>query len=56
MKSFYEYLAEAKEIEGLLNIFDIDDTLFRSKTSVVIMKDGKPVKGKASLPVRFNLS
>ena len=44
MKSFYEYLTEAKEIEGLLNIFDIDDTLFRSKTSVVIMKGGKPIK------------
>jgi archaellum biogenesis ATPase FlaH len=43
MKKFKEFLEESKN-ESLLNIFDIDDTLFRSKTSVVIMKDGKKVR------------
>jgi hypothetical protein len=43
MKTFKEFLEESTN-EGLLNIFDIDDTLFRSKTSVIIMKDGKKVR------------
>jgi hypothetical protein len=45
MKSLFEYLEEAKEQTGmLLNIFDIDDTLFISQASVVIMKDGEKVR------------
>jgi len=42
MLSFKQYLNE--EVEGSLSIFDIDDTLFHSKSKVLVKKDGKTVK------------
>jgi hypothetical protein len=42
MISFKEFIKE--DVESSLSIFDIDDTLFRTKTSVHVMKDGKKVK------------
>lgn len=48
MKSFIAYLLEKEDPKGTLNIFDIDDTLFRSKTRVVIVKDGKFVRELSS--------
>lgn len=44
MKSFVTFLQEKEEVKGTLNVFDIDDTLFRSKSRVVIVKDGKVVR------------
>jgi len=42
MKGFREYIKEA--YIPSLNVFDIDDTLFTTKTMINIMKDGKVVK------------
>lgn len=49
MKSFHEYLEEKanpiKETpKGTLNVFDIDDTLFKTTAKIWIMKDGKQVR------------
>lgn len=45
MKRFVRYLLEGKEEpKGTLNVFDIDDTLFKSKARVLIRKDGKIVR------------
>lgn len=49
MKSFFEYLAEGTNIpkgeeRGILNVFDIDDTLFKTDSHVLIMKNGKRVR------------
>jgi hypothetical protein len=45
MKSLFEYLEEAKEQTGmLLNIFDIDDTLFHTTAKIAVIKDGKQVR------------
>ena len=44
MKSFLGFLLEKEDPKGTLNVFDIDDTLFRSKSRVVITKDGKVVR------------
>lgn len=38
------YKAPKVQPKGALNVFDIDDTLFRSKSRVAIMKDGKVVR------------
>lgn len=43
MYRLLEYL-EKKNKKGTLNIFDIDDTLFRSESKVLIKKNGKIVK------------
>ena len=45
MLSFKQYLNE--EVEGSLSIFDIDDTLFHSKSKVLVKKDGKTEIGRA---------
>jgi len=37
-----------KEQKGTLNVFDIDDTLFKTDSRVLIVKDGKVVKELAS--------
>lgn len=37
-----------KEQKGTLNVFDIDDTLFKTESKVLIVKDGKTVKELAS--------
>ena len=42
MKSFSEYLEERSGIG--LTIFDIDETMFKTKAKVKVMKDGKLVK------------
>jgi len=42
MKSFGEYLEERSGIG--LTIFDIDETMFKTKAKVKVMKDGKLVK------------
>lgn len=38
------YKAPKEKPKGLLNIFDIDDTLFQSEAHVIIKKDGKVVR------------
>lgn len=43
MKTFLEFLLEKNE-PVTLNVFDIDDTLFKSQSRVLIKKDGKTVK------------
>ncbi len=47
MKRFLTYLLE-KEEPVTLNIFDIDDTLFKTESKVLIVKDGKTVRELAS--------
>ena len=37
-----------KEQKGTLNVFDIDDTLFKTESKVLIVKDGKTVRELAS--------
>lgn len=37
-------MIEKREAKGTLNVFDIDDTLFRSDARVTVRKDGKVVK------------
>lgn len=39
-----EYVDKKQSNKGTLNIFDIDDTLFRSQSRVLVKKDGKIVK------------
>lgn len=43
MKTFYSFITEAKEGQGL-TVFDIDDTLFHTFAKIKVMKDGKEVK------------
>ena len=43
MFRLFEFL-QKKNKKGTLNIFDIDDTLFRSESKVLIKKNGKVVK------------
>lgn len=43
MLSFKEFLNESQELAGL-TIWDIDETLFRTKARVHIVKDGKIIK------------
>lgn len=43
MKRFSQYITEARG-GGTLNVFDIDDTLFRTTAKVGIKKNGKHVK------------
>lgn len=43
MKSFKEHLAEQSGNQGL-TIFDIDETLFRTKAKVDVVKDGKVIR------------
>jgi hypothetical protein len=45
MKSFKEYLLEKEEEvgQGTLNVFDIDETLFKTSATVLVVKDGKVV-------------
>jgi len=51
MISFKEFIKE--DVESSLSIFDIDDTLFRTKTSVHVMKDGKKVGSLT--PAEYNV-
>lgn len=44
MKFFLDFILENERRKSTLNIFDVDDTLFRSKSSVVVKKDGKEVR------------
>lgn len=45
MKTFSQLLSEVQRtIQGTLNIFDIDDTLFHTNAMIVVKKDGQPVK------------
>lgn len=46
MIRFKKYLAEKKEAAktGTLNVFDIDETLFRTFAKIRVMKDGKLVR------------
>lgn len=45
MKSFKEYLLEKEEAGiGTLNVFDIDETLFKTSATVLVTKDGKVVR------------
>ena len=39
-----EFLEKKKNKKGMLNVFDIDSTLFNSDTKVIIKKDGKIVR------------
>jgi len=52
MKKFLEFLSEEKKIkkveQGTLNIFDIDDTLFKPNAKTRVMKDGKEVRRLSS--------
>lgn len=43
MKTFKEYLTEQRGNKGL-TIFDIDETLFRTKAKVDVVKDGKVIR------------
>lgn len=49
MITFKEYLNKTlnelqRTVQGTLNIFDIDDTLFHTNAMIVVKKDGVPVK------------
>lgn len=45
MKYFSDFITEQNQKpKSILNVFDIDDTLFRSKSSVMVKKDGKAVR------------
>lgn len=44
MKTLFEFFGKKLNKKGTLNVFDIDDTLFRSESKVVIKKDGKAVR------------
>ena len=46
VKTLFEYLDESvkKETKGILNVFDIDDTLFKTSSKILIVKDGKTVR------------
>ena len=44
MKYFLDFITENERKKSTLNVFDIDDTLFRSKSSVLVKKDGKNVR------------
>lgn len=48
MITLLEFLEKKKQIKGTLNIFDIDDTLFKSESRVLIKKDGKIVRELSS--------
>ena len=44
METLFEFLEKKTNKKGTLNVFDIDDTLFRSESKVIIKKDGKIVR------------
>lgn len=45
MKSFKEYILMSEEARiGTLNIFDVDDTLFKTNTKISVIKNGRVIK------------
>lgn len=41
---FLQYIVEREQERGTLNVFDIDETLYRTTARVIIVKNGKKVK------------
>jgi hypothetical protein len=53
MITFKEYIAEDASVSSL-SIFDIDDTLFKTDTKVLVKKDGKTVRELT--PAEYNVN